>query len=74
MIAKPENAFMVKIADDEYEVTQAGQQDLFETEVNDLLLDQFEADRLYTRSKDYKDLLDFVVRLQAQKHSMPLFR
>ena len=41
------------------------QQDLFETEAARSLLDQLLADsRLYTRSKDYKDLLDFVVRLR----------
>ena len=41
------------------------QQDLFETEAARSLLDQLLTDsRLYTRSKDYKDLLDFVVRLR----------
>lgn len=41
------------------------QQDLFETEAARSLLDQLLADsRLYTQSKDYKDLLDFVVRLR----------
>jgi len=40
------------------------QQDLFETEAARSLLDQLLTDsRLYTQSKDYKDLLDFVVRL-----------
>lgn len=40
------------------------QHDLFETEVARTLLDQLLTDsRLYTRSKDYKDLLEFVVRL-----------
>lgn len=44
---------------------QAGQQDLFETEAARSLLDQLLTDsRLYTQSKDYKDLLDFVVRLR----------
>src|SRR2546425_3442962 len=42
-----------------------GQQDLFETEVARSLLDQLLTDsRLYTQSKDYKELLDFVVRLR----------
>ena len=42
-----------------------GQQDLFETEAARSLLDRLLTDsRLYTRSKDYKDLLDFVVRLR----------
>lgn len=42
-----------------------GQQDLFETEAARSLLDQLLADsRLYTQSKDYKELLDFVVRLR----------
>jgi hypothetical protein len=41
------------------------QQDLFETEAARSLLDRLLTDsRLYTRSKDYKDLLDFVVRLR----------
>lgn len=41
------------------------QQDLFETEAARSLLDQLLADsRLYTQSKDYKDLLEFVVRLR----------
>jgi hypothetical protein len=41
------------------------QQELFETEAARSLLDQLLADsRLYTQSKDYKDLLDFVVRLR----------
>lgn len=41
------------------------QPDLFETDGARSLLDQLLSDsRLYTRSKDYKDLLDFVVRLR----------
>ncbi len=41
------------------------QQELFVTEAARTLLDQLLADsRLYTQSKDYKDLLDFVVRLR----------
>lgn len=41
------------------------QQDLFETEAARSLLDQLlEDSRLYTQSKDYKDLLEFVVRLR----------
>jgi len=41
------------------------QQDQFETEAARSLLDRLLTDsRLYTRSKDYKDLLDFVVRLR----------
>jgi hypothetical protein len=41
------------------------QQDLFETDAARSLLDQLLTDsRLYTRSRDYKDLLDFVVRLR----------
>src|SRR3989442_8210575 len=41
------------------------QQDLFETEAARSLLDQLLIDsRLYTQSKDYKALLDFVVRLR----------
>jgi len=41
------------------------QQDLFATEAVRSLLDQLLTDsRLYTQSKDYKDLLDFVVRLR----------
>ena len=41
------------------------QGDLFETQVARRLLDQLLADsKLYTRSKDYKDLLDFVARLR----------
>ena len=44
---------------------QAEQQDLFETEAARSLLDQLLTDsRLYTNSKDYKDLLDFVIRLR----------
>ena len=40
------------------------QQDLFETEAARSLLDQLLTDsRLYTQSKGYKDLLDFVVRM-----------
>lgn len=43
----------------------AQQQDLFEIEAARSLLDQLLADaRLYTQSKDYKELLDFVVRLR----------
>ncbi len=43
----------------------AKQQELFETEAARTLLDQLLADsRLYTQSKDYKDLLDFVIRLR----------
>jgi len=39
--------------------------DLFETDAARSLLDKLLADsRLYTQSKDYKDLLDFVVRLR----------
>lgn len=39
--------------------------DLFETDAARALLDQLlEDSRLYTKSKDYKDLLDFVVRLR----------
>lgn len=41
------------------------QQDSFETEVARSLLDQLLIDsKLYTQSKDYKDLLDFVARLR----------
>ncbi|MDP8981331.1 MAG: ImmA/IrrE family metallo-endopeptidase [Acidobacteriota bacterium] len=41
------------------------QSGLFETEAARSLLDQLLTDsRLYTRSKDYKDLLDFVVKLR----------
>jgi len=41
------------------------QQELFNTEAARSLLDQLLTDsRLYTQSKDYKDLLDFVVRLR----------
>lgn len=47
------------------ETTQYDHQDLFETETARSLLDQLLTDsRLYTKSKDYKDLLDFVVRLR----------
>jgi hypothetical protein len=43
----------------------AKQQDLFETEAARSLLDKLlEDSRLYTQSKDYKDLLDFVARLR----------
>src|SRR2546422_3049424 len=43
----------------------AKQQELFETKAARSLLDQLLADsRLYTQSKDYKELLDFVVRLR----------
>jgi hypothetical protein len=39
--------------------------DIFETHATKSLHDQLIIDaRLYTQSKDYKDLLDFVVRLQ----------
>ena len=42
-----------------------GQQDIFETDAARSLLDQLLTDsRLYTQSKDYKDLLDFVIRLR----------
>jgi hypothetical protein len=42
-----------------------GQLDRFETDAARSLLDQLLTDsRLYTQSKDYKDLLDFVVRLR----------
>ena len=42
-----------------------GQLELFETEAARSLLDQLLTDsRLYTQSKDYKDLLEFVVRLR----------
>lgn len=41
-----------------------GQQYLFETESTRSLVDQLLSDsRLYTKSKDYKELLDFVVRM-----------
>lgn len=41
------------------------QQDIFETESARSLLDQLLVDsRLYTKSQDYKNLLDFVVRLR----------
>ena len=41
------------------------QPDLFENEIARSLLDQlFEDSRLYTKSSDYKELLDFVVRLR----------
>ena len=43
----------------------AKQQVLFETEAARSLLDKLlEDSRLYTQSKDYKDLLDFVARLR----------
>ena len=43
----------------------AAQGDLFEAETERALLDQLLTDsRLYKQSKDYKDLLDFVVRLR----------
>jgi IrrE N-terminal-like domain len=43
----------------------AHQMDLFDTEAIRSLLDQLLADsRLYTQSRDYKELLDFVVRLR----------
>lgn len=47
-------------------IDQAGQQqDLFETETARSLLDQLLADsRLYTQGTDYKELLNFVVRLR----------
>ena len=42
-----------------------GQQDLFDPDVVRSLLDQLLADaRLYTLGKDYKELLNFVVRLR----------
>lgn len=45
--------------------TEAKQQNLFETETTRSLLDQLLRDsRLYTKSKDYQDLLDFVIRLR----------
>jgi len=41
------------------------QPSLFESEAARSLLDQLLTDsRLYTRSKDYKDLLDFVARMR----------
>jgi hypothetical protein len=41
------------------------QQELFDMETERALLDQLLTDaRLYTQSKDYKDLLDFVIRLR----------
>jgi hypothetical protein len=41
------------------------QEALFEIEAARSLLDQLLTDsRLYTRSKDYKDLLDFVARMR----------
>ncbi len=41
------------------------QTDLFETEATRSLLDQLLSDsRLYTQSKDYKDVLDFVARMR----------
>lgn len=44
---------------------QPEQFEIFETHATKSLLDQLLADsRLYTQSKDYKDLLDFVVRLR----------
>lgn len=46
-------------------VSSGEQQDIFETENARALLDQLLADsRLYTQSKSYKELLDFVVRLR----------
>jgi hypothetical protein len=45
--------------------TEWAQQDLFESEAARSLLDQLLSDsRLYTQTKDYKELLDFVVRLR----------
>lgn len=45
--------------------TEWEQKDLFESEAARSLLDQLLSDsRLYTRTKDYKELLDFVVRLR----------
>ena len=45
--------------------SNAGQQNLYETDGVRSLLDQLlEDSRLYTRSKDFKDLLDFVIRLR----------
>ena len=44
---------------------QVEQQELLETDVARSLLDKLLADsRLYTKSKDYRELLDFVVRLR----------
>ena len=44
---------------------QDPQPDLFETAATRSLLDQLFSDsRLYTKSRDYKDLLDFVARLR----------
>lgn len=44
---------------------KATQQSLFDTEATRTLLDQLLSDsRLYTKSKDYKELLDFVIRLR----------
>ena len=49
----------------DYQDDSAEQQDLFEAEETRTLLDQLLQDsRLYKHSKDYKDLLDFVVRLR----------
>lgn len=46
-------------------MSKVRQMDLFETEAARALLDQLlEDSRLYTKSKDYKDLLEFVVRLR----------
>lgn len=46
-------------------LAQKPQEDLFETDAARSLLDQLLSDsRLYTQSKDYKELLDFVVRLR----------
>ena len=45
--------------------TQKPQEDLLEADAARSLLDQLLSDsRLYTQSKDYKALLDFVVRLR----------
>ena len=47
------------------ESAQTGQLDIFESHTTKSLLDQLITDsRLYSQSKDYKDLLDFVVRLR----------
>ena len=48
----------------DHSAEQAAQSDLFETESAQALLDQLLIDsRLYTKSKDYKELLDFAIRL-----------
>ncbi|MFC1533647.1 ImmA/IrrE family metallo-endopeptidase [Thermodesulfobacteriota bacterium] len=46
-------------------INEVKQLDLFDTEVTRSLLDKLlEDSRLYTQSKDYKELLDFVIRLR----------